>query len=394
MSLPELHGNDELLRVAILTASSPQASQLKKQLHPHHIEVVYEGRIGEWDAQLPADQVDVLLVELGDDEQVPEHILDILLEQIEPPVLFNDSATARFASVRSGEQIWGRKLAERLRLLACAPRPKPRPKVVAAKLPPASSGTTQAAVHEAVKPAAAAVAPLLSRTAAAQPLRPQPAAAVTPAKTVGPVDVARRTRHQAASRSAAEIWVLGASIGGPQVVKEFLAAFTQSVPVVFVLAQHIGSGFIRLLSEQLNQAGALSVRIAEEGQDLQPGYVYVAPVEHDLGLTPEGRWRLRDRQIKSLYAPSIDHVMQAVSAHFTDTAHAMVFSGMGGDGLEGCRSINQSGGEVWVQEPKTCVVSAMVDNIRQDGLVTFTGTPAELAQRLIKRLQEQARTQA
>ena len=185
--------------------------------------------------------------------------------------------------------------------------------------------------------------------------------------------------------------MLAASIGGPQVVKEFLAAFESPVPAIFVLAQHIGAGFIRLLAEQLDQAGVLNVSIAEEGVRPKPGHVYVAPVDHELGLTPEGRWRLRRRTTTGLYAPNIDQVMQVLAEHFIDRTHAIVFSGMGGDGLEGCRYIHRDGGEIWVQEPHTCVVSAMVDAVRQQGLDAFVGSPRQLAQRLAERLREDAR---
>lgn len=37
------------------------------------------------------------------------------------------------------------------------------------------------------------------------------------------------------------VWVLGASIGGPQAVKEFLAKLPAGTPAAFVVAQHIGS---------------------------------------------------------------------------------------------------------------------------------------------------------
>lgn len=419
MSLPERHDAETGLKVAVLAASPSQFVQLKAQLQPHHVEVVCEIQVDQWRPDALPGRVDVLLVEMSNEEQIPEAILDGLLEQTDPPVLFNDSDTARFSSMRSGEQVWGRKLAEKLRALAMAPRTRPQARVqprptapaagcggVEREAPVADNNTRPSGPegNPAVPATKASPRPERSRpgdadgesaSARGMPKAPAPSrskAAARPVSDAGPGPAPAPPgpgRRQAGA--SPEVWVLAASIGGPQVVKEFLAAFETPVPAIFVLAQHIGSGFIRLLAEQLDQAGVLKVSIAEEGVRPRPGHVYVAPVDHELGLTPEGRWRLRKRHRKGLYAPSIDQVMQTLAEHFVGRTHAMVFSGMGGDGLEGCRYIHQGGGEIWVQEPNTCVVSAMVDAVCRNGLHGFTGSPQRLAQRLATRLHEEAR---
>ena len=52
---------------------------------------------------------------------------------------------------------------------------------------------------------------------------------------------------------AQNIWVLGASLGGPDAIKQFLGELPANLPVAFILAQHLGANFMRLLAGQLDR---------------------------------------------------------------------------------------------------------------------------------------------
>lgn len=181
------------------------------------------------------------------------------------------------------------------------------------------------------------------------------------------------------------VWVLGASIGGPQAVKEFIAKLPADTPAAFVIAQHIGSGFVDLLASQLDRVTPLEVLAAQSGMVLRPGRIVVAPVEQRLTFS-DGVIALQPNRRKSVYSPSIDDVMTEVADAFGDRANAIVFSGMGSDGVEGARAIAAAGGMVWGQESSTCVISSMADSARDAGVVSESGAPVQLAQRLLETL--------
>lgn len=183
--------------------------------------------------------------------------------------------------------------------------------------------------------------------------------------------------------AAETVWVLGASIGGPQALKAFLAELPADIPVGFVLAQHIGAGFVSLLAEQLGRATALNVCCAEAGMRVRNGDVLIAPVEERLAFGVDGRIELQPVAQRSVYSPSVDAVMYDVASHYGSNAHAIVFSGMGNDGLNGCRVIAEKGGAIWAQEASTCVISSMADAVRFAGLADRSGTPQDLAQALL-----------
>jgi len=56
---------------------------------------------------------------------------------------------------------------------------------------------------------------------------------------------------------------------------------------------------------------------------------------------------------------------------------------MSDDAVAGCRYLVEKGGKVYAQSASSCVVSTMVDGVSEAGLVSFEGTPKELAAKLL-----------
>jgi chemotaxis response regulator CheB len=56
---------------------------------------------------------------------------------------------------------------------------------------------------------------------------------------------------------------------------------------------------------------------------------------------------------------------------------------MAGDAIEGAVYLTSQGGEVWAQDPASCVVSSMVDGARARGVVEYIGSPRDLAERCV-----------
>lgn len=179
------------------------------------------------------------------------------------------------------------------------------------------------------------------------------------------------------------VWVLGASIGGPESVREFLGAFPRDYPALFLLAQHLGGEFVDLMTRQLAKATPLTVRTPTHGERVGHGEVVVVPATHRLQVDAEGVVTLERLASQGEFSPSIDQVLLDVADRFGADAGAIVFSGMSTDAVEGCRYLADKGGRVYVQDPATCVVSAMVDGVRETGVVGYTGSPAELAEQLL-----------
>ncbi len=183
--------------------------------------------------------------------------------------------------------------------------------------------------------------------------------------------------------SFSRVWVLGASIGGPDAVREFLSGIPRSISCVFLLAQHMGADFIDLMVSQLAKATALDVKMAVAGSAARPGQVLIVPLAERMLLSADGDVRIVPLDTPSPYSPSIDQVLFDVADRFGARAGAIIFSGMAHDAIEGAKYLASKGGVVWVQDPATCVVSSMIDGAMEAGIVRYQGGPADLAQKFI-----------
>lgn len=165
------------------------------------------------------------------------------------------------------------------------------------------------------------------------------------------------------------VWVLGASFGGPEMVKRFLGSLNGPPRGALLLAQHIGAGFAEVLAAQLDRCCPFPVVAIGEGTLLH--------------ITPEQRFHLvAEESAEDLCQPSIDAAMEEVARRFPRRCGAVVFSGMGDDGRRGCEAVGRAGGTVWAQDSASCAIDSMPLNARATGWVTRVATPESLAAEL------------
>ncbi len=187
---------------------------------------------------------------------------------------------------------------------------------------------------------------------------------------------------------AQQIWVLGASLGGPAAIKEFLDSLPPGLPVGFVYAQHIDGNFTDVLTRVLGRHAHYKLKHAVHGEKILNGEVVLLPVQHEWAMASDGTLMEKDTPWPGPYSPSIDQVLLNMGDHYGPRCHAILFSGMGNDGAIAAPFLRAYGSQVWVQNSDTCGNSSMPDSVAATGCVSFIGTPARLAQELVKTLEK------
>jgi chemosensory pili system protein ChpB (putative protein-glutamate methylesterase) len=186
---------------------------------------------------------------------------------------------------------------------------------------------------------------------------------------------------------AEEIWVLGASLGGPAAVKTFLDHLPAGLPVGFVYAQHIDDNFTGVLTRVLGRHAHYQLKRAEEGYKVRNGDVVLMPVEQEWSFADDGRLTATGKPWPGPYGPSIDQVLLNVADHFREHCHAILFSGMGNDGAIAAPLLKKRGSRIWVQDSASCGNSSMPESVAATGCTSFCGTPDQLAGELIKTIE-------
>jgi len=113
------------------------------------------------------------------------------------------------------------------------------------------------------------------------------AAAGAKAAVAKPAEPSTPGRHALVERPAAQkIDAIGlvASTGGPIALRTFFKALpNKTTPPIFIV-QHIAAGFSIAFASWLNTATGRTVKVAENGDQVTPGVVYVAPDDHQLAV--------------------------------------------------------------------------------------------------------------
>jgi len=181
--------------------------------------------------------------------------------------------------------------------------------------------------------------------------------------------------------------VLGASMGGPGAVAQFLQALPGNLPIVLLLVQHISELHQDLLAEQLDRCSDWPVALLGEEQTLKTGQVWMVSAESGIEMDADGAIRCSGESWNSAHRPNISAVLTSAAETFGTRCGAIIFSGLGQDGGLGCAAIAEHGGFVWTQSSESCVIASMPEAIRRSCNVDFCGTPEQLAQVLVTRCQ-------
>lgn len=175
------------------------------------------------------------------------------------------------------------------------------------------------------------------------------------------------------------VWLLGASLGGPAAVKCFLDALPPQLPVAFVYAQHIDAGFEDQLPRILGRENDWRIRNCEQGGQLQAGEVVVAPITRTLSFGSQGEFRLQDEAWPGAYQPAIETLLGEIMTAFAPLCGAIIFSGMGEDGVQACGRMHRQGMQVWTQSADSAACATMPQAVQQAGYSCLEGSPEELA---------------
>jgi two-component system chemotaxis response regulator CheB len=173
---------------------------------------------------------------------------------------------------------------------------------------------------------------------------------------------------------------IGISTGGPQALGAVLPLVNPPIPPILIV-QHMPAPFTAVFAERLNRSCPVAVKEAEEGDRLLPGRILVAPGGLQMAVTghpPNVRVTLADSDPVSGHKPSVDVLFAAVARIFRAGAVGLIMTGMGRDGVDGCKAILAAGGVTFGQDEATSAVYGMNKVAQQDGAVTAQFALAQL----------------
>jgi len=186
-----------------------------------------------------------------------------------------------------------------------------------------------------------------------------------------------------------DIIVIGASAGGVQALSALVAELPAGLPAAVFIVLHIPADVPSLLPSILLRGSRLPVAHALNGEQIEPGRIYVAPPDHHL-LIERNRAKLIHGPKENLHRPSIDALFRSAARWAGPRVIGVVLTGARDDGTTGMRAIKQRGGIAIIQDPSEASFPSMPLSVMQDIKVDYSLRLKEIAPLLNKLSHEPA----
>lgn len=158
-----------------------------------------------------------------------------------------------------------------------------------------------------------------------------------------------------------KVLAIGASTGGTEALKEVLQALPEKIPPT-VIVQHIPPVFSKAFAERLNSLCPFEVKEAEDGDELKPSRVLIAPGGRQMKVqkSPQGLCvRITDDAPMSRHKPSVDYLFHSIADLVGKNSVGVILTGMGSDGAQGLLAMKKQGARTIAQDEDSCVVYGM-----------------------------------
>jgi two-component system chemotaxis response regulator CheB len=181
------------------------------------------------------------------------------------------------------------------------------------------------------------------------------------------------------------IVVLVASAREVNALSQILRALPQTFPAAVIVMQdsHIQANS-SLMAELASRPATLPLKLAQEGERIQPSIIYIAPPTPHLLVNPNGTLSLSQAVFVDFMRPSVELLLQSVAATFQERAIAVVLSGTDSSGVSGVEAIKKMGGKVIAQDEDTSECFEMPNAAIQTGKVDFVLSVSAIASTLVK----------
>jgi two-component system chemotaxis response regulator CheB len=192
-------------------------------------------------------------------------------------------------------------------------------------------------------------------------------------------------------RTTDRIIAIGASTGGTEAIKELLMALPADTPGI-VITQHIPEAFSAPFARRMDSVSVMKVSEAEDGQQIIPGHVYIAPGNRHLLVARDGAryiCRLNDGPAVNRHRPAVDVMFRTMAQNVGANAIGVILTGMGDDGARGLKEMRDAGACTIAQDEKTSVVWGMPGAAVEHGGVEQVLALSRIPDAILKRLQSE-----
>jgi two-component system chemotaxis response regulator CheB len=175
------------------------------------------------------------------------------------------------------------------------------------------------------------------------------------------VDRIPQSTSDSLSKTTERVIAIGTSTGGTQALELVLSALPRTVPGI-VIVQHMPEKFTEMFAKRLDSICDIRVQEAKNNDRVMPGLALIAPGGKHMVLKRSGAQyhvQILDGPRVNRHKPSVDVLFRSVAKFAGSNALGVILTGMGNDGANGLKEMNNVGAVTIAQDKESCVVFGM-----------------------------------
>jgi two-component system chemotaxis response regulator CheB len=185
----------------------------------------------------------------------------------------------------------------------------------------------------------------------------------------------------ATDNSELNVVAVGASAGGVEALKEFVAGLPRNLPYAVLVVLHVPAQAPSVLARILARESLLPTAHAVDGEPLRPGTIRVSVPNRHL-LVDDHRIVLSEGPTENGHRPAVNALFRSVALNFGQRAVSVLLSGVLDDGTLGSAAIRSRGGTTIAQLPGDAMFPAMPLNAIEAGVVDLQASAGEVGKLL------------
>jgi two-component system chemotaxis response regulator CheB len=182
-----------------------------------------------------------------------------------------------------------------------------------------------------------------------------------------------------------KIVALGSSTGGTEALKTVVKSLPGYAPAIIV-SQHLPLSFSASFAKHVNDVTEMTAGIAQDGQLILPGNIYIAPGDKHLQVERDGArfiCRLSDGEPVNRHKPSVEVMFRSVAQNVGCNAIGVMLTGMGADGAIAMREMRNAGAINIIQDRESSIVWGMPGEAFKQGAAHYVLPVEKIAAQIL-----------
>lgn len=173
------------------------------------------------------------------------------------------------------------------------------------------------------------------------------------------------------------IIVVGTSMGGLKAIKELVKQISTDMPIAVFIVQHLFEDVEPQLPFILSKITDMKVKVAEDGEEVKRGTIYVNPSNQHLMIC-NNKVVLGEGERENGTRPSINNLFRSAAVNYKQKIIGILLTGLLTDGTAGLKTIKELGGVTIAQSPDEAEYSEMPANAIKNVEIDYISTIEDL----------------